>query len=115
MRSIWRKIAILLLVLAPLFVAGAISSYYRRNALVEELNEVSRKVMQLKEENEKFHSFIKYFSLRANLEREIKASLNLARHGEILVIFVSPTPIPSPSIKEESTNIFQKFFQWLKK
>jgi len=115
MRESWRKINLLLLILTPLFIAGLFSSWIRRAGLLKNLEDLREEKLRLTRENEDLRSFLQYFSLKANLEREARSSLNLAKRGETLVIFVSPTTSPPPTTAEEELNFLDKILRWFRR
>jgi len=59
----------------------------------KELSILKNQVENIKKENKEFENKIEYFNLEANLEKEIKKSLNLGYNGERFIVF--------PEIKEE--------------
>jgi|GEM_PF-2626398 len=109
-----RRLVIILLILAPFFLFGFISALMKRAVLMDRLAILEKEKTEVETSNEGLRSVIKYFSLRANLEREARANLNLAKPGEVLVIFVTPTPVAILSPEPEG-GIFQRLFDWIRR
>lgn len=112
MEEKWKKLILILALLLPIFFAGFISSLVKREKLVRELGELKNREVELSEENERLDWFLQYSSLKANLERLARERLNLAKPGEVMVIFVSPSPSPIVGKKgwfDFIKNFFQKF------
>lgn len=114
MEEKWKKLILILALLLPIFFAGFASSLVRRGKLVKELAELKNREEQLSEENERLDWFLQYSSLKANLERRARERLNLAKPGEVMVIFVSPSPSPL-SEKSARFDFIKRFFEKFKK
>ncbi|MBI1975196.1 MAG: hypothetical protein HYS57_02435 [Parcubacteria group bacterium] len=98
--------------MSPLLAFILVSSVRKAGELREAFEALRQEATIFEKENAKLRNAIQYFSLRANIEREARLRLNLARQGESVVVFISPSPSPSES---PSTKPLSRFLQWLRR
>jgi len=84
----------LVLVFLIFLLAGA---WTKRQALLNQLESLQRDNSSMIQENESVEKIISDIGSDVVKELEVRRKLNYSRPGEILVVFVSPSPVPSPT------------------
>jgi len=106
-----QRVLLVLSILAPVFLLGFVSAWRKEGELRRLLSDARQEASVIERSNTKLRDLVQYFSLRANVEREAKKRLNLAKPGERVVIFISPSPVsvlPSPDVP------LVRFWKWFR-
>jgi cell division protein FtsB len=104
---------LILAVLVPLFIAGAVASFQKYRRIAEEFQRQETRLAELAKEKEVLQKSIEYFSSAVGIEHEARSRFNFVKEGEVTVILVSPKATPiEPSPLPEWT-FLQKMLRWL--
>jgi len=71
------------------------SSIVRRRGLIEEIRMLRQETNRIASENERLQGAVKGVQSEILKELEVRKKLNYAKPGEVLVLFVSPSPVPA--------------------
>lgn len=106
------KIILILAVISPIMILGLINALRKEADLRLAERELERDIASLERENAKLKDTVQYFSLKANIEREVRSRLNLAKPGETAVMFILPSPVPPSTSSAEAW--LGRFWDWLR-
>ncbi len=101
-----------LAILTPFLVIGLMTSWLRHNDLAKRFEALEKENETLDEENQSLEELLSFVSLDAVKEFEVRKKLNFVKPGEKLVVFVSPSPAPTPT---SQTNFFDRIKSWFKR
>ncbi len=107
------KLIILGMLLALGFLGFLLfGAWVRRQALVNQLRALERDNSGLSLENESLEKIISDIGSDVVKELEVRRKLNYVKPGEVLVVFVSPSPVPSTTIEP---GLWERVKDFLKK
>ena len=98
--------------LAPFLAAGLVTAWLRHNDLVKRQKALDMEARTLVRDNESLDSVLDLVSLDVFKEFEVRKRLNFVKPGEKLVIFISPSPMPSTP---PEPNFFEKIKLFFKR
>ncbi|KKU47914.1 MAG: hypothetical protein UX66_C0003G0016 [Parcubacteria group bacterium GW2011_GWF2_46_8] len=73
------------------------SSLSKRRGLVDQVQILERETERMNRENERLNQLVEGVQSDVLKELEVRKKLNYAKPGEVLVLFVSPSPVVTPS------------------
>jgi cell division protein FtsB len=84
----------------PFLALVLISSFPKREGLLEQLSLLKRETSRIQQENELLRQTVQSAQSEVLKELEVRKKLNYAKPGEVLVLFISPSPtaVPTPAI-----------------
>lgn len=91
---------------------GLITAWLRHNDLVGRQRALETESLSLARDNEIMDSMLDLVVLDVVKEFEVRKRLNFVKPGEKLVVFISPSPMPSPSFEP---GFFEKIKNWFLK
>lgn len=109
-----RMILLLLALLAPLLIAGAVVAFQNYRRVAEEFHRQESRLQELREEHVALEEAIRRLSSPVGIEMEARARLNMIREGERMVILTPPQDSPTPApLEETKPSLLEKILQWL--
>lgn len=89
----------------------AVTAWIKRDELVRQFEYLEHENESVAQENKNLQDFSKLITMDSVKEMEVKQRLNLAKPGETLVVFASPSPVA----KATSTSWLDKFLQFFRR
>lgn len=116
-----KVITIVLLVFLPILVYLLVGAWIKRTAIFQQWRSLQQEYQQLVAENEQMGKVIADIQFDVVREMEVRKKLNYTKPGEVLVLFVSPSPAFSPTFDVspvqdvQDGNFLQKIKRFFKK
>ena len=101
----------ILVIIIPFLVVGLITSWSRHNDLVRRFRDLEQEIKGLAKDNQTLEEMLSFVSLDAVKELEVRKKLNFVKPGEKLVVFISPSPVPSPTVEPSWLDKVKSFFR----
>lgn len=106
-----KTFSLILFFLTPVLLLSLFSSWRRHAQLERRFEDLEIELKQLEEDKKSLTQSVELASVDILKEYEIRKRLNFTKPGEVLVIFVSPSPIPTALPEVRFFDKLWKFFK----